>query len=64
MNKIISGLRSVKQISATTPELQTLIEWVGKLQSRGVHGTITEEESRELGFLAQATLDRLRASVS
>jgi hypothetical protein len=64
MNKIISGLRSVKQINAETPELQRLLDWVGKLQNRGINEGVTEEEGRELGFLAQSTLDRLRTSVS
>lgn len=63
MNKIIAGLRGVKQISADTPELQKLLAWMGKLQNRSINEGITEDENRELGFVAQSTLDRLKASV-
>lgn len=63
INKIVAGLRSVKQINAETPELQKLIAWLGKLQNRSINEGITEDENRELGFVAQSTLDRLKASV-
>lgn len=63
MNKIIAGLRGVKQFNAETPEQRKLLEWLGKLHNRAAHEGITEEEGRELGLVAQNTLDRLKAVV-
>lgn len=63
MNKIVAGLRGVKQFNAETPEQQRLLEWLGKLQNRSIYEGITEEEGRELSLVAQNTLDRLKAVV-
>jgi hypothetical protein len=63
MNRIVAGLRGVKQMGAETPELQKFIAWLGKLQNRSLSVGITEDENRELGFVTQSLLDRLKAAM-
>jgi hypothetical protein len=64
LKKIVNGMRGIKQISSETPELVKLLDWLGKLQNRSVHEKLTEQEARELGFLAQSMLDCLKSSVT
>lgn len=64
LNKIVAGLRGVRQVNSETPELQKLLDWLGKLQNRSINEGITEDESRELGFVTQSMLDRLKAAVA